>query len=92
MSAADAVVDSGDGRRSAAGVADVVPGSPAEDVGLRAGDAILAVDGRSTPDALSLTAIVRSYRAGESVTLTVARDGGTAGIDVTLAEADERTS
>jgi putative serine protease PepD len=92
VSAADAVVDSGDGRRSAAGVADVVPGSPAEDVGLRAGDAILAVDGRSTPDALSLTAIVRSYRAGESVTLTVARDGGTAGIDVTLAEADERTS
>ncbi|MGF1663348.1 MAG: S1C family serine protease, partial [Kineosporiaceae bacterium] len=92
VSAQDAVVDTAEGRRSAAGVVEIVSGSPAEDVGLQPGDAIVAVDGRSTPDALSLTAVVRSYRPGETVTLTVVRDGETTEVEAPLAVADARTS
>ncbi|MGF1646490.1 MAG: S1C family serine protease [Kineosporiaceae bacterium] len=92
VTARDTVVDTGDGRRAAAGVVEVVPGSPAEEAGLESGDAIVAVDGRATPDALSLTAVVRSYRPGETVTLIVARDGATIEVDASLAVADARSS
>jgi putative serine protease PepD len=92
VTAQDTVVDVGDGRRAAAGVVEVVPGSPAADAGLESDDAIVAVDGRSTPGALSLTAVVRSYRPGETVTLTVVRDGETVEVEAPLAVADARTS
>jgi S1-C subfamily serine protease len=36
--------------------------------------------------------VVRSYRPGETVTLTVARDGGTVEVEAPLAVADARTS
>jgi len=57
-------------------VADVLPGSPAEKAGLRAGDAIEAVDGH----AFHLVNTLRAYMQagnGKPVTLTVMRDGAT---------------
>jgi putative serine protease PepD len=92
VSVADTVTETDGAGRAAAQIAEVVPGSPAAEAGLEAGDAVLAVEGRPTSGALSLTAIVRSYQPGETVTLTVARDGGTVEIDAVLGVADTRTS
>lgn len=66
-------------------VASVAPGSPAEEAGLQAGDVIEEVEGRQIEDSIDLTAVVREYAAGETVTMTVVRDGERQEIDVTLA-------
>lgn len=55
-------------------LAAVRPGSPAAAAGLRAGDAVLAVDGRAVEDALDLAYAI----AEERFTLTVRRPGGRA--------------
>jgi phosphoserine phosphatase RsbU/P len=56
-------------------VQSVVQGSPAEQAGLRAGDRILAVDGRSLETATPLDEIWSRSRPGDSVELTVERSG-----------------
>jgi S1-C subfamily serine protease len=68
-------------------VGQVVDDSPAEKAGLRSGDIILSVDRQEvgTPDAL--VDAVRRHEAGESVTVSVLRDGKTRELDVTLGEA-----
>jgi regulator of sigma E protease len=53
----------------------VNPGSPAERAGLRAGDVLVAVNGREVTQSQLLEIIHAS--AGESLTLTVRRDGAT---------------
>ncbi|MHA6512854.1 S1C family serine protease [Tessaracoccus sp. Z1128] len=58
-----------------AAVADVVPGSPADQVGLQVGDLITAVDGDPVSSTESLVALVRAGRVGRDMTLTVLRDG-----------------
>jgi putative serine protease PepD len=90
--AEDTVVETAGERRTAAGIAQVVPGSPADEAGLAVGDAVLAVDGRPSTDALSLTAVIRSYRVGDEVTVTVVRDGTTDEVTVVLAPADARSA
>jgi len=63
-------------------VADVLPGSPAEKAGLRAGDAIEYVDGH----AFHLVNTLRAYMQadnGKPVTLTVLRNGATVQIVAT---------
>jgi len=54
-------------------VASVVPGSPADSAGFRAGDRILAVEGQEAHSADELTAMVRATRPGESIEITVLR-------------------
>ena len=58
-------------------VSSVDNGSAAAKAGLKAGDVVIAVDGRVIPDADSLVAAVRSYRPGDKVTLTVVSGGKT---------------
>jgi regulator of sigma E protease len=52
----------------------VSSGTPAAAAGLRAGDRIVAVDGRPTPTFAVVSHLIRSSRGG-AVTLTVERDG-----------------
>jgi len=73
--------------RQAAVVANVPSGTAAEQAGIRAGDAIIAVDGDAVSGAESLTAQIRSRAPGQQVQLTVVRDGQQQDITATLGTA-----
>jgi putative serine protease PepD len=70
--------------REAAVLGDVVSGSPAEKAGLKAGDAVIAVDSDPVNSATSLVGQLRERRPGDVVTLSVVRDGKAQDIKVTL--------
>jgi len=80
----DGVVADGSAKRAAAVLTNVVGGTPADKAGLQANDAIIAVDGNPIDGSLSLVAQVRERNVGDSVTLTVLRNGQRKNIDVTL--------
>ncbi|MFZ5869934.1 MAG: S1C family serine protease [Actinomycetota bacterium] len=82
VSLEDAVVTVDGAQREAAGIAEVVAGTPAADAGLSPGDAVVAVDGDPIAGAESLVAQVREREPGSTVTLTVARDGSTRDVQV----------
>ena len=63
------------GDTAGAVVREVTPGSTAEESGLAAGDVITKVDDNRITDANSLVATIRSYRPGDTVTVTWLRDG-----------------
>jgi len=65
----------------------VVAGSPADKAGLKAGDIIIAVDGKNIDDRNSLTSLLDQHQVGDTVTLKVNRDDKNQNIDVTLEEA-----
>lgn len=69
-------------------VADVLPGSPADKAGMRAGDALVQVEGRmvSTLDMAGIGRLVRG-REGVPVRLTLERDGAPAPIELILERA-----
>lgn len=77
-----ALVVSGEGSTDPA----VLPGSPASDAGIEAGDIILSVDGVILEDQ-SLARVIRTRSVGETITVTVLRDGAQLELDVTLEEA-----
>lgn len=64
----------------------VFPGSPAEEAGLRAGDVITALNGDMIGADSDLSMLVLPYGPGDTITLTVLRDGSTLEVDVTLGE------
>ncbi|HMO12074.1 MAG TPA: PDZ domain-containing protein, partial [Actinotalea sp.] len=66
-------------------VEQVTAGSPAAAAGLRAGDVVVAIDGRPVNGAESLTGYVRALASGASAQLTVVRDGQAFSVDVTFA-------
>ena len=84
VSAKDGVVVDGSAKRAAAVLGTVVSGTPGDKAGLQAGDAIIAVDGNPIDGSLSLVAQVRERNVGDSVTLTVLRNGQRKTIDATL--------
>jgi len=49
----------------------VVVGSPAAKAGLKAGDVIVAVDGKNLSDAGQLREVIQSHKSGDEITLTV---------------------
>ena len=63
------------GDTAGAVVREVTPGSTAEESGHAAGDVITKVDDNRITDANSLVATIRSYRPGDTVTVTWLRDG-----------------
>jgi putative serine protease PepD len=69
---------------SAAVVASVQSGTAAARAGLRAGDVITAIDGKSVADYAALGAAVAAHRPGDKVTLTYTRNGASKTVTVTL--------
>jgi putative serine protease PepD len=65
------VADDEDGAK----IAQVTSGSTAAEAGIESGDVITAVDGQRITGADSLVATIRSYRPGDTVTVTWQRDG-----------------
>jgi len=65
-------------------VTDVQAGTPADDIGVAADDLIVAVDGAPTDGTSGLIAAIRDQQPGDSVTLTIIRDGEELLLDVTL--------
>lgn len=64
----------------------VMPGSPAEEAGLTAGDVLVAMAGGDVADLAGLTALLQAHGAGETVTVTVVRGGERRDFAVTLRE------
>jgi putative serine protease PepD len=77
-----------DGLLNGAGIASVSGGSAADEAGLEEGDVVVKVDDRPVTDASSLVATIRGHRPGDTVTLTVARDGEQLEVQATL-DSDE---
>lgn len=66
-------------------VGGVVDGSPAQVAGLQPGDRLLAVDGvEADGDVEAVRRALRSHAPGETVSLTVGRDGRTLDVDAKL--------
>ncbi|MBL4847423.1 MAG: PDZ domain-containing protein [Planctomycetes bacterium] len=68
-----------------------VVGSPADAAGLRSGDRILSVDGRSVSSKEQLGKSLRSKRAGSTVALMVARGTRQLGLKIVLGERGKKT-
>jgi hypothetical protein len=64
-------------------VTSVMPGSPAERAGLRAGDAMVAFDGRHVETAQDQDKAWNQHQPGDSVRLTVVRPGQDAPLELT---------
>ena len=56
-------------------VTSVVDGSPADDSGLKAGDLIIAVNGKEISSMADLAAEIKLFRPGEAVDILLLRDG-----------------
>jgi len=65
----------------------VVPGTPAEDAGLKAGDIIVKVDGKDINEKNTLASVIRSHQVGDKLRLTVDRNGKELELTITLGEA-----
>ena len=65
-------------------VQEVSSGSGAAAAGLRSGDVILKVEGQEVTSPKQLIGYVRRYKAGDTINLTIARDGSTQDVAVTI--------
>lgn len=70
-------------------IADVSRGSPAEQVGLRKGDIIVAADGAPIRSAAHLRNKISLTPVGERLQLTLSRKGAVSELSVELAAASE---
>jgi serine protease Do len=67
-----------------AAITDVTDASPAEKAGLKPGDVVIGVDGRSVNDNNDLSRYIASKAPGETVRLQIVREGGDRTVPVTL--------
>ncbi|HMM36114.1 MAG TPA: M20/M25/M40 family metallo-hydrolase, partial [Thermoanaerobaculia bacterium] len=64
----------------------VVPGSPAEKAGVRAGDVLLRLDGKEVANLRDYSEQLKAARPGQTVKAALRRDGKEIEVDVTLVE------
>jgi serine protease Do len=67
-------------------VGDVVPETPAAKAGIKAGDVIVAINGKNITDANNLKLTVSQFAPGTTVSVKFVRNGFTKTLDVVLAE------
>ncbi len=73
-------------RSSGVLVAEVTPGGPADNAGIQQGDIIIEIDGEEMVEASDVLIAVRDKKPGDTVEVTVDRNGTTQVISVTLEE------
>jgi S1-C subfamily serine protease len=69
----------------------ISPGSPAAAAGLRSGDVVTAIDGRTIISTDDFIAVINNDKPGQTVTITVRRSGKTLDIKVRLGTRPART-
>ncbi len=74
------------GTESGALVAEVEPGGPADNAGLRNGDVVTVLGSEKIKNSGDLLSVLRHYRPGDTVEATVVRDGGEKTFDLELGE------
>jgi len=67
----------------------VIPGSPAEEAGLREGDIIVAIDGEELSAETDLSLLIVPHEPGDAITLRIVRDNSAREVQVTLGELPE---
>ena len=67
-------------------VVEVVKGGPAEKAGLQAGDRIVSVDGTEIASKDDLGPLMQKHAAGDTLSITIAREGQMQTVNVTLGE------
>jgi putative serine protease PepD len=67
-----------------ADLAQVLPGAPAAKAGLKPGDVVVKLDGKTISDANGLSSVMSAYKPGDSMKVTYVRDGKTAVVTVIL--------
>jgi len=77
---------------SGAHIKQVLPGSAAQEAGLKPGDRITRVDDRTISTSEALVEIIAGHDPGDKVTITYTRDGKTRSAKATLKAADPRTT
>lgn len=78
--------------RGCAQVQAVTDGGPASKAGVKAGDSIVAFNGKAVNNNYSLLGYVRASAMGDKVKLTVVRGGNTMDLEVTLDQEEPRTN
>ena len=78
--------------RGCAQVQAVTDGGPASKAGVKAGDSIVAFNGKAVNNNYSLLGYVRASAMGDKVKLTVVRGGNTMDLEVTLAQEETKTN
>ena len=78
--------------RGCAQVQAVTDGGPASKAGVKAGDSIVAFNGKAVNNNYSLLGYVRAAAMGDKVKLTVVRGGNTMDLEVTLDQEETKTN
>lgn len=78
--------------RGCAQVQAVADGGPASKAGVKAGDSIVAFNGKAVNNNYSLLGYVRASAMGDKVKLTVVRGGNTMDLEVTLDQEETKTN
>ena len=73
-------------------IVEVVKGGPADKAGLQAGDRIVSVDGSEVATQSDLGTLMQEHSAGDTLSITVARDGQMQTVSLTLGEKNAANS
>ena len=73
-------------------VVDVVSGGPADKAGLKAGDRIISIDNTEVAQKTDLGTLMQEHSAGDTLSITVARDGQMQTVSLTLGEKNAANS